>query len=156
MANEPLTVDTSNFRTSEIFQPDNCPLISLSDQFLTAPDIANLGNTQTPVDPNPALQLTSDPDISQSQLPSQTPLQEPEHAPYFFPSFLNNMRFDLPEDGSMLCSMAYKLIMQYNRKGYDDLQLNIKLRKGFKKGRTPLEGCRVENKVLFSVLAEIS
>lgn len=66
------------------------------------------------------------------------------------------MAFDLPDDGSVLCSMAYGLIMQYNRKGYDDLQLNIKLCKGFKKGRTPLEGCRVENKVLVSVLAEIS
>ncbi|PGH27411.1 hypothetical protein AJ80_00889 [Polytolypa hystricis UAMH7299] len=60
------------------------------------------------------------------------------------------------ESSTMLCSVAYRLIMQCGRGIYDDLELEMKLRHGYRKGRTPFEGCRIENKVLFSVLAEIS
>jgi hypothetical protein len=60
------------------------------------------------------------------------------------------------EDRSMLCSLAYRLILQLNKRQYDDFEIDIKLRCGFKLGRTQSEGCRVDIEVLFAVLEEIS
>lgn len=60
------------------------------------------------------------------------------------------------EDRSMLCSVAYRLILQFNKRQYDDLEIDIKISCGFRLGRTQSEGCRVDIGVLFAVLAEIS
>lgn len=60
------------------------------------------------------------------------------------------------EDRSMLCSVAYRLILLFNKRQYDDLEIDIKIRCGFRLGRTQSEGCRVDIGVLFAVLAEIS
>ncbi|KAJ5353448.1 hypothetical protein N7541_006012 [Penicillium brevicompactum] len=60
------------------------------------------------------------------------------------------------EDQTMLCSVAYRLILQSNKRQYDDSQIDSRIRCGFKLGRTPSEGCRVDNEILFAVLAEIS
>lgn len=59
------------------------------------------------------------------------------------------------EEQTTLCSVAYEMVMKHNKKQYNEAELNIKLCKGFRSAQTPLEGCRVENKILFSVLAEI-
>lgn len=60
------------------------------------------------------------------------------------------------EDRSMLCSVAYGLILQLNKKQYDGLEIDAKISCGFRLGRTQSEGCRVDLGVLFAVLAEIS
>lgn len=60
------------------------------------------------------------------------------------------------EDRTMLCSIAYRLISQLNKRQYDDSKIDLKVRCGFRLGRTPSEGCRVDNEVLFAFLAEIS
>ena len=60
------------------------------------------------------------------------------------------------EDQTMLCSVAYRLILQSNKRQYNDSQIDSRIRCGFKLGRTPSEGCRVDNEILFAVLAEIS
>lgn len=55
-----------------------------------------------------------------------------------------------------LCSLALPLVMTNNRKGYSPVDLEIRLRAGYRCGIVASEGCRIENKVLFNVLAEIS
>jgi hypothetical protein len=57
--------------------------------------------------------------------------------------------------GVTLCSIAYSLVLQHNKKGYDLAQLDVKLQVGYT-GRSISAGCTVDNKVLFGVLAEIS
>lgn len=66
----------------------------------------------------------------------------------------------MPEgDGDLLnttlCSMAEELINQYNTASIDIEVIRQKLWAGFKAG-TRVDGCRVENQVLFQVLDEIS
>jgi hypothetical protein len=56
----------------------------------------------------------------------------------------------------MLCSVAYRLILQLNKRQYGGLEIDTKIRCGFRLGRTQSEGCRVDLGVLFAVLAEIS
>lgn len=60
------------------------------------------------------------------------------------------------EDRSMLCSVAYRLILQFNKRQYNALEIDTRLRCGFRLGRTQSEGCRVDLEVLFAVLAQIS
>lgn len=59
------------------------------------------------------------------------------------------------EDKSMLCSVAYRLILQFKKRQYDDREIENKIRCGFRLGRTDAEDCRVDIGVLFAVLAEI-
>lgn len=61
-----------------------------------------------------------------------------------------------PENLTTPCSLAFSLITKNNLKGFSAAELDIKLRVGYRKALMPSEGCRVDNKVLFSVLAEIS
>jgi len=58
-------------------------------------------------------------------------------------------------EGATLCSIAYSIILQNNKKGYDFAQLDLRLQIGYT-GRSISAGCTVDNKVLFGVLAEIS
>jgi hypothetical protein len=59
-------------------------------------------------------------------------------------------------DTTTLCSLAFSLVLKNNLKGYSAADLDLKLRVGYICGATPSEGCRVENKILINVLAEIS
>ncbi|KAL4996653.1 hypothetical protein BDV10DRAFT_171567, partial [Aspergillus recurvatus] len=54
-----------------------------------------------------------------------------------------------------LCSVAFHLIIQCNRTGKDVLELETKLRYGYKMPAGPGEGCRVDNVTLLAVLAEL-
>jgi len=54
-----------------------------------------------------------------------------------------------------LCSAAYKLIREHNKKGVDMIEIGIRLWNGFVKG-DGVGGCQVESKLLFSVLEYIS
>lgn len=158
--NEPLTDDVTNNRSPEALLTDIIQFTNThDDQSINLPDeeiTSNPGTMPTQIDSELALSLAGETDISPLQLPPQLPLPTSELSSYIFPNFGGGRVFDLPDDRSMLCSAAYELIMKHNKKGYDDFHLNIKLCGGFMKGRTPLEGCRVENNVVFSVLAEIS
>jgi hypothetical protein len=58
-------------------------------------------------------------------------------------------------EGTTLCSFAFSLFMKNNNKGYTTADLELKLRAGYKCGATATGGCRVDNKILFRVLAEI-
>ena len=59
-------------------------------------------------------------------------------------------------DSTTLCSVAFSMIMKNNRKGYNASELDLKLRTGYRNCSMWSDGCRVENKTLFNVLAEIS
>lgn len=59
-------------------------------------------------------------------------------------------------DGTTACSIAFSMIFQHNARGYTTAELESKLVSGYREGLTINESCRVLNKVLFAVLAEIS
>jgi hypothetical protein len=59
------------------------------------------------------------------------------------------------EENTTLCSVACSLVMMSNRKGYTVTDLDVKLRVGYRYDQATSEGCRIENRVLLSVLAEI-
>lgn len=54
-----------------------------------------------------------------------------------------------------LCTIAIQIVGLCNKKNIDILELDSKLRPGYRNVSAPLEGCRVDNRVLLSVLAEI-
>jgi hypothetical protein len=60
------------------------------------------------------------------------------------------------EDRTMLCSIAFRLILQSNKRRYSESEIDSKLCRGFRQGRTQSEKCRVDNEVLFALLSEIS
>jgi hypothetical protein len=70
--------------------------------------------------------------------------------------FTNTIPADDVLNRTTLCSSAFSLVLKNNLKGYSTADLDLKLRVGYRCGAAPSEGCRVDNKVLFSVLAEIS
>lgn len=55
-----------------------------------------------------------------------------------------------------LCSLAYRLIALCNRRGMNLDMVHMRMQNGFRLGRTPVEGCRVDNQVLLTVLIDIS
>tara|TARA_R110002003_G_scaffold1193_6_gene22772 strand:- start:1225 stop:1653 length:429 start_codon:yes stop_codon:yes gene_type:complete len=59
-------------------------------------------------------------------------------------------------DTTTLCSAAFSLVLKNNLKGYSAADLDLKLQVGYRCGAAPSEGCRVDNKILINVLAEIS
>jgi len=59
-------------------------------------------------------------------------------------------------ENTTLCTLAFSLVLTNNLKGYTADYLDAKMRSGYICGSNPSEGCRISNKVLFSVLAEIS
>lgn len=55
-----------------------------------------------------------------------------------------------------LCTEAYQMVLQYNTKGLDMVEINIRLWSGFRAGKEGGRGCTVDNKVLFDLLGYIS
>jgi hypothetical protein len=48
------------------------------------------------------------------------------------------------------------MVLSNNKRGYEFVDLESRMRVGYQKGSTPGEECRILNKVLFAVLAEIT
>ncbi|KAB8229545.1 uncharacterized protein BDW43DRAFT_188947 [Aspergillus alliaceus] len=55
-----------------------------------------------------------------------------------------------------VCAVALELVMNCNTKNLSILELDMRLRCGYRSARFQWEGCRVDNRVLFAVLAEIT
>lgn len=70
-------------------------------------------------------------------------------------AFGNPVTVDDVSDTTTLCSWAFSLLLKSNLKGYSAADLDLKLRAGYRHGVTPTEGCRIDNKVLLNVLAEV-
>lgn len=58
------------------------------------------------------------------------------------------------DGGTTLCSVAYELIREHNKRGIDMIEIGIRLWNGFIKD-DGAGGCKVENELLFSVLEYI-
>jgi len=59
-------------------------------------------------------------------------------------------------DGTTACPIAFSMILRNNARGYSIARLESKLLVGYQTAQIRGENCRILNKVLFSVLAEIS
>ncbi|KAF2432492.1 hypothetical protein EJ08DRAFT_585236 [Tothia fuscella] len=68
----------------------------------------------------------------------------------------NFVAAERPEQETTLCSLAFSLVMANNQKAYCPHDMESKLQAGYQDGFAAFEGCRIRNKVLFGVLAEIS
>ncbi|XRM43682.1 hypothetical protein ABZX51_006838 [Aspergillus tubingensis] len=67
----------------------------------------------------------------------------------------NEVSEDKYED-TTVCAVALELVMSCNTKNLSILDLDMRLRSGYRSARFQWEGCRVDNQVLFAVLAEIT
>ncbi|KOC14696.1 hypothetical protein AFLA70_334g001021 [Aspergillus flavus AF70] len=54
-----------------------------------------------------------------------------------------------------VCAVALELVMSCNTKNLSISELDMRLRCGYRSARFQWEGCRVDNQVLFAVLAEV-
>ncbi|KAM0709327.1 hypothetical protein Q7P35_003365 [Cladosporium inversicolor] len=63
---------------------------------------------------------------------------------------------DFGTDGTTACPIAFSLILQNNVRDYSFARLESKLLAGYQTPGSQGDGCRIHNKVLFAVLAEIS
>ena len=59
-------------------------------------------------------------------------------------------------DGTTACPIAFGIVLQNNARGYSVSKLESKLLAGYQIAEEAGENCRILNKVLFAVLAEIS
>lgn len=55
-----------------------------------------------------------------------------------------------------LCSLAYEWVIRCNQRGIDLHVISMWMQHGFQLGRSPMEGCRVDNRVLLAALTRIS
>lgn len=60
-----------------------------------------------------------------------------------------------PIQDTTVCAVAIQLILHCNKKDLSMLEVDTRLRHGYRPLRSPLEGCRVNNWVLLTVLAEL-
>jgi hypothetical protein len=72
------------------------------------------------------------------------------------PSAIDLSGLKSSDSDSTLCSVAFSLVRQHNKRGVDMIEIGIRLWNGFIKGGVDGDGCKVENKLLFSVLEYIS
>lgn len=63
---------------------------------------------------------------------------------------------DYSSDRTTACSIALSMVIQHNKRGLSTTELDSKLKVGYRSAEVSNEDCRILNKVLFSVLAEIT
>lgn len=78
----------------------------------------------------------------------------PAEVPNFFCSESSLPATSQRDAETTSCSDAYEMLRQHNKKGVDMIEIGIRLWNGFTKGDE--RGCKVENKLLFSVLEYVS
>ncbi|PVH81147.1 hypothetical protein DL98DRAFT_531600 [Cadophora sp. DSE1049] len=131
----------------------------LADSFLNMPgdDIPgeDLGLFFDTTQEAPAFEEpTMPPEPSPSALCTAPTSTTPSDAPKFFCSESSLSNTSQCDAETTLCSEAYEMLRQHNKKGVDMIEIGIRLWNGFTKGDE--RGCKVENKLLFSVLEYIS
>jgi len=78
------------------------------------------------------------------------------HSLDFYPSNLKPTFDYYGTDGTTACPIAFCLVLQNNARGYSIARLESKLLVGYQTAGNEGDTCRMLNKVLFAVLAEIS
>ncbi|KAH8706903.1 hypothetical protein GQ44DRAFT_777725 [Phaeosphaeriaceae sp. PMI808] len=165
---------SSSSLSLDILQPDLTPTVTRELQTEYAP-ILSSADAEAPI--QDALQffesltqvdavLSWEPfDFPNTSTPALEPLQSDIQAESLVQltgdtlrteAFSNTIPAEDVSDTTTLCSSAFSLVLKNNPKGYSAADLDLKLRVGYRCGATPSEGCRVDNKILFNVLAEIS
>ncbi|KAL2833809.1 hypothetical protein BDW59DRAFT_156607 [Aspergillus cavernicola] len=165
-------VDYSFVRASRQTESENNALRNISSEIVPLGNGSLLGPTEN----------TIQEDISQLEFypsPSTYPknfkdfLQETRYLPISpeiepDPGSLLLLEQDVPDttlstevskdeyQDTTVCSVALELVMNHNTKNLSILELDMRLRCGYRSGRFQWEGCRVDNQVLFAVLAEIT
>jgi len=101
-------------------------------------------------DPSSILQSFSAPSLP---FPYDSPLSAPGVNP-LCPAISLLPTSSQPDSGTTLCSVAYELVREHNKRGVDMIEIGIRLWNGFVKGEGD-GGCKVENELLSSVLEYI-
>jgi hypothetical protein len=91
----------------------------------------------------------------QTEIQQQSPIQQNGDS-IMKEAFTGTIPAGATSDTTTLCSLAFPLVLKNNLKGYSAAELELRLRVGYRPGAAQLEGCRIDNKILFTVLAEIS
>lgn len=164
MGDNPIVIDDDGVVTIREVKFSACVFSKMS---LTRPQDNNPLSPTLRTSDEPPNQLL-DPFLS--NMPQHNTLQMPEPDPNISFASIENCHMPanllspislqtLPQHSSSkdttLCSVAYSLILQYNRKGLNIVDLDLKLRAGYRMGSI-MEGCSLDNKLLFQVLADIS
>lgn len=128
------------------------PYVSLlSDNQAACPPSASISAVGTPVVSQILDETVPFPYVS---LPSDNQAACPESTSPLITSDLGHLNAAKSDSAATLCSVAYDLVRQHNKKGVDMMEICIRLWNGLIKGDEG-EGCKVENKLLFSVLEYI-
>lgn len=130
----------------------------------TFPYVSLLSSSQAACHPGAPVSATSTP--VESQFPNETVALpcvsllsdnlavNTENASSLIAGDLGHLNLAESDGATTLCSVAYDLVRQHNKKGVDMMEICIRLWNGLVKGAEG-EGCKVENKLLFSVLEYI-
>jgi hypothetical protein len=145
---------------SELLPAQPAPLASLDDiqgqisNVGNPPPSTTLSNTSsccTSACPSAHPELDAPPVISSSTLGGSRP---PQYCNIFQVFFESNTR--PTAETSIVCAQARQLIDQYNLSGQDMQTISYRLAAGIVPELSPGEGCRVNKRLLFKVLNDIS
>ncbi|KAK0129215.1 hypothetical protein ONS95_001150 [Cadophora gregata] len=125
--------------------------LNLPDDSFSDPDLGRLLDTAQEGPVSDPIML---PSHSPSALCTAPSSSTPADAPSFFCPESSLPVTSQCDTETTLCSDAYEMLRQHNKKGVDMIEIGIRLWNGFTKGDE--RGCKVENKLLFSVLEYIS
>jgi hypothetical protein len=98
---------------------------------------------------------TSVPELLVPLVPSES-VEQLDVDTLMIKAFSNTVTLENVSETTSLCSWAFSLVLRNNAKGYSATDLDLKLRAGYRFGALPTEGCRVDNRTLLKVLAEVS
>jgi len=121
-------------------------------------DPSGLGTTDSPLS-RELPDLVSAPTCASLVAPMEVQAESFSHATMealLAQAFGDVLTAEVVSDTTSLCSWAFSLLLKNNSKGYSAADLDLKLRIGYRHGATPTEGCRIDNKTLLEVLAEVS
>ncbi|PLN80190.1 hypothetical protein BDW42DRAFT_115618 [Aspergillus taichungensis] len=113
--------------------------------------------------PSPAIPFGPSTDLfRETDSPHIMPLGEPdsmlllpEVLPHPTASTTDVENFESSQN-TTVCAVALELVMSCNRKNLSISELDMRLRCGYRRAQFQWEGCRVDNRVLFAVLSEIT
>lgn len=127
---------TENTILGDIPQLDFDPPVSISpNKFKNAPLETSWLPTSPGIEPGPGPLLLPEQDVIDTSLGTYVSRDEYQD--------------------TIVCAVALELVMNYNTKNLSISELDMRLRCGYRSARFQWEGCRVDNHVLFAVLAEV-
>lgn len=135
---------------------------ALNQSFVSSPNLASLV-TSTDIGPwteaqdraSPTHGISFSPNMPATNNELLLPQSSSKLCTNCAPSSPENDAGD-PSESTTACSIAFSMVLTNNKRGYEFIDLESRMRAGYQYGNVPGEECRVLNKVLFEVLAEIT